>query len=163
MTETLIIWLAKHFNIEKKQVEKDINYENVAGFLIIWTIFEQRAFKSYMTYSKIETFVNKNVLSITDEIRNIAGSFHDRYQDPRKYKNLSHNDNHDDVKNILKKKKECLTDNEKIHLALYVLYRYRNNIFHGNKGARSWNQYRDQIDQCVKIMAFIIDKNLSIC
>lgn len=66
------------------------------------------------------------------------------------------------MENILKKKKECLTDNEKMQLALYVLYRYRNNIFHGNKGARSWNQYIEQIDQCVKTMAFIIDDNLRI-
>jgi len=161
MTETLIIWLAKHFNVKEEQIKKDINFENVAGFLIIWTIFEQKAFEGYMAYKEIKKFADKNAAAITNEIRKIAESFHDRYQDSTKYKKLRHGDNHDDVKNILKKQKEELTDNEKMQLALYVLYRYRNNIFHGNKGARSWSEYHDQIDQCVRIMAFVIDNNLT--
>jgi len=86
MTKTLKSWLAKHFCIREEQVEKDINFENLAGFLIIWTIFEQKAFEGYMAYKEIRKFADKNAASITNEIRKIAESFHDRYQDSRKYK-----------------------------------------------------------------------------
>ena len=162
MTETLKLWLAKHFAITPEQVERDIRYKDVSGFLIIWTIFEQKAFKGFIDYSKISSFAKINCSVITGEIVNISESFFDRYQNHASYNNLRHRENRAEINNILKKKKTDLTNEEKMKLALYVLYRYRNNIFHGNKGARSWNIYVTQINQCVKIMTFVIDNNLVI-
>jgi len=162
MTGTLKLWLAKYLGITKEQVEREINHENVSGFLIVWTIFEQKAFNGFIDYSKISSFTKKNYPAITNEIINISESFFDRYQDRTSYKNLRHDENKIEINNILKKKKTDLTNQENMQLSLYVLYRYRNNIFHGNKGARSWSRYITQIDQCVKIMTFVIDNNLVI-
>ncbi len=37
-----------------------------------------------------------------------------------------------------------------------VAYRFRNNMFHGNKGVQSWLRYRPQIDLCTRaLQAFV--------
>ena len=84
--------------------------------------------------------------------------FYERYQNDELYKNLIHDDNYDDIKNILKTDKSNITNKDKLFLLLYVVYRYRNNIFHGNKGVRSWIKYIVQIEKCVKVMIIMLDK-----
>lgn len=34
----------------------------------------------------------------------------------------------------------------------YIVYRYRNNMFHGNKGLESWLQFEEQIKDCITVM-----------
>ena len=41
-------------------------------------------------------------------------------------------------------------------MLLVVVYRFRNNIFHGNKGVDSWLQYRPQIEKCTNVMQHLI-------
>jgi hypothetical protein len=45
---------------------------------------------------------------------------------------------------------------EKIYFSMGVVYRYRNNIFHGNKKVDSWLQYRDCISKCIGMMQLLI-------
>lgn len=46
----------------------------------------------------------------------------------------------------------------KLKLILFVVYRFRNNIFHGNKGVNSWIQYTEQIRHCVQVMKVLISQ-----
>ena len=50
-----------------------------------------------------------------------------------------------------------LSDEEKLVLMIYVVYRYRNNIFHGNKGIESWSHYTSQIELYLDFMMSILD------
>lgn len=43
-----------------------------------------------------------------------------------------------------------------VFFVAFVVYRYRNNMFHGNKGIHSWLQYGEQIRLCTEAMqAFV--------
>ena len=39
-----------------------------------------------------------------------------------------------------------------MYSVVVVVYRFRNNMFHGNKGVASWLRYREQIALCVLAM-----------
>ena len=40
----------------------------------------------------------------------------------------------------------------KLQFGLYVIYRFRNNIFHGNKTIFEWLNNREQIEDCVIVL-----------
>jgi len=63
----------------------------------------------------------------------------------------------DKFKKILTKDISNLKPDEVIFFLVLVVYRYRNNIFHGNKGVESWLQFKDQIEYCIRIMQILID------
>lgn len=48
-----------------------------------------------------------------------------------------------------------ITSEDKLALMFYVVYRYRNNIFHENKGIMSWTQDTEQIEKCISFMIII--------
>jgi hypothetical protein len=48
------------------------------------------------------------------------------------------------------------TSEDKVFLLVSVVYRYRNNIFHGNKGVESWLHYREQIQHCLQSMQVLV-------
>lgn len=48
-------------------------------------------------------------------------------------------------------------DEQKLKFLLYVVFRYRNNMFHGNKCLSSWLKYKIEINHCIKVMINSID------
>ncbi len=55
---------------------------------------------------------------------------------------------------------DLLAEKEKaVKFALCIIIRYRNNMFHGNKGVSSWLAYRQQINDCTCLMQHFISKN----
>jgi len=60
------------------------------------------------------------------------------------------------LKAILSKDFEVLSADEIAFFTIFVVYRYRNNIFHGNKGVASWLKFQDQIKLCIKVMQTLI-------
>jgi hypothetical protein len=159
MIESVKIWLANYLKVPINKIEK-IGEPNVAGFLIVWTIFEQNSFEGFLKPKAIIPFAQKHAEVLSPLINQYAEYFHQRYQDPKKYKNLKHEDANAEIDNVLVKSYVNLTDYEKVLLTLYIVYRYRNNIFHGNKGVMSWLKYKNQIEMCVNVMTIIIDKEL---
>ena len=57
---------------------------------------------------------------------------------------------------LIKKSFTELSTADKLFFLVFVVYRYRNNIFHGNKGVQSWLQYRDQIRRCTQVMQALV-------
>ena len=60
------------------------------------------------------------------------------------------------IKTLLKKPLDKLSNCEKVFLIVVVVFRYRNNIFHGSKRVESWLQYEKQIKYCIQIMQCLI-------
>ena len=55
---------------------------------------------------------------------------------------------------------DLLAEKEKaVKFALCIIIRYRNNMFHGNKGVSNWLAYRQQINDCTCLMQHFISKN----
>jgi hypothetical protein len=48
---------------------------------------------------------------------------------------------------------------DKLQFGLYVIYRFRNNIFHGNKEIIEWLGNRPQIEDCVMVLLKLTEQH----
>jgi hypothetical protein len=83
--------------------------------------------------------------------------FYRRYKDQIKVQNLLHRGTTPapviaDFKRCLATPLAALTPQDHVFLAAFVIYRFRNNMFHGNKRVESWLRYRIEISYCTDIM-----------
>lgn len=157
MIYNLKAWLASYFIIKETEVESYFRNENVSGFLIMWTILEQKLFDGFVLPNKFETFSTANSSKWNQEFEIEFVYFHDRYQNKDIFQNLCHGDRNLKVNEIINSLPTNINTNDKLLFLLYVVYRYRNNIFHGNKGVDSWIIYSTQIGKCVQIMKYLLD------
>jgi hypothetical protein len=146
-------WFARYLHQDESQVKLLLKDTTATKFLITWSIFEAKCFKGF---AKIDMFPNftQNLPREVDfeELKKSALYFHKRYQDERLRKNLMHRQKSEELKSILTKDFEKLSNIEIALMMLIVIYRFRNNIFHGNKGVKSWLVYKDQIILCIDAM-----------
>jgi hypothetical protein len=56
------------------------------------------------------------------------------------------------MSSLLQQQFGSLGPHDLVFLVALVTYRYRNNMFHGNKGVRSWLQYKTQIGLCTNVV-----------
>ena len=153
-------WMAQHFKTDQENIKNILKSERATTYLLIWPIFEQDIFNGFMKVGDIMAVSSKFSCHYSDlDVEEIARKFHARYQDSTKYKHLIHKNPNNDITVILKKKFDDLSECEKLQLLFFVAYRYRNNIFHGNKKVLAWNHYTEQIDDCMKFMTEILDVN----
>ena len=159
--ETFDKWFASYLGGSKPEVVKELLEDNTAvRFLIAWSILESIHLKNGGISQLAREISARGDLEIS-KLMQIGEYFHKRYQDNEKYRNLMHRNSCGELEAILKK---CFTElnvYEHVFLVLYVVYRYRNNIFHGNKGVESWLAYRHQIKLCTDCMQILIAHNNS--
>ncbi len=161
-------WIAKHFDTTKVKLEEALQDEKATSFLLIWPIMESEVFEGFFRNDSPQKAA-KLFAPYSSEL-NIESAFihfHTRYQDKTNYKHLKHKDQHTEVYDaILHTSVAEVSEEDRIQFILYVIFRFRNNIFHGNKGIRSWNKYTAEISYCLVVMMQIIDcakkNNLSI-
>lgn len=151
-------WLATQFDTDSNRVDEMLDSQLATTYLLIWPIMEQKLFGGFMQKEKIEEAADtySNYYSKMN-VQDIVKHFHERYQDRTRYANLKHGDNAPVIDAILNKRFVALDYKEKLMLMFYVVYRYRNNIFHGSKGIQSWTTYSTQIDKCIEFMMIIVD------
>lgn len=154
-------WLARLFDEDVADIKTFLANKRALHFLISWSLFESKCFNGFMRKGDIDAFA-KNADADTSfdktEILKHANSFHNRYQDKTLYGNLLYKDSCPRMDALLKLPYEKLDPEDAIYLATFTVYRYRNNIFHGNKGVSSWLQFEDQIDHCTEVMKTLIDQ-----
>jgi hypothetical protein len=151
-----------YFCVEEEQIEKLLSTETATDFLLIWSIFEAKCFEGRCTGDKIKKcdyrFKYKNLATTFYEK---VEEFHKRYQNKTSWKNLYYKNENSYFKDIKNKKCEELDEIEKYKFGLYVIFRFRNNIFHGNKKIKSWLKYDPQIRNCISMMLDIMtDKGI---
>lgn len=151
-------WLAKSLSTSQTNIDNIMREEKATTYLWVWSIFEQRVFNGFVRFPDLQNKAKEisgdfNSLGIDS----IVNKFYSRYQNPKTFNNLKHKENAQIIKELLSKDFDILTDEQKMLLVLYVAYRYRNNIFHGNKGVMSWVHYTEQINDCITVMMKITD------
>lgn len=153
-------WLAKHFSTNQNNISSILKDEQATSYLLIWSVFEKEIFDGYMKNEKIKDKAKYFSDYYNDlNVEEIVQKFYNRYQDKKLLKNLRHKDRGIEIESILSKDYLTLSSTEKLQLLFYVSFRYRNNIFHGNKGVLSWTKFTEQINDCIKFMITIIDIN----
>ena len=153
-------WLADRWKTELDSVVKILADPMAVHFLISWSIFESSFFVGKDGFpTKIEAFTKSYPAEGRDEqLLQAVRHFHQRYQDRNLYDNLMHTQKCNRLESLIYQREfDDLNAEEQIFLLVWVIYRYRNNIFHGNKGVRSWLRYRKQIGLCVSVMQVMID------
>ncbi|QZN76189.1 hypothetical protein [Paenibacillus sp. DR312] len=153
-------WVKNKLKCRREDMEMLFKSKTARNFLIIWNIFEIELFNKYCTLALLGDVASK--LSRSERIDELQGAieyFHERYYgDKEKYRHLKNNQRPVEVPDKVASSlfSDCSIE-EKIHFLLFVLFRYRNNMFHGNKGLHTWLQYDKQIQSCTKTMCIIID------
>ena len=88
----------------------------------------------------------------------MAKHFHNRYQNTNNIRHLLHDQrNVHYFETIINKEYDDLSLEDKVVLLIFVSYRYRNNLFHGNKNVMTWKNYTQQIDYCLDFMMILLD------
>lgn len=152
-------WFANYLHQDESQIELLLSDKTATRFLIAWSIFESKCFEGFTKINKLSNFarqLSENRHFDSTALHKTVAHFHNRYQDKERYKNLMHDQKLEDLEKIFSKKLNELDTYETTFMLLVVIYRFRNNIFHGNKGVQSWLVYREQIDLCINAMQFFI-------
>ncbi len=154
-------WLVSHLSLKgESEVSKLLGNQLAIEFLISWSIFEASCFDRFFKPKKIEGFYRELLQKSNYEnktMRKYVEYFHDRYQNSDRYKHLTYGTKYPDFENIINKSVNELEDYEEVFLLIFVVFRYRNNIFHGNKGVSSWLSYQEEIKKCCDIMQYFTD------
>lgn len=155
-------WLSKHLKANDRDIAIILKDKVATNFFIIWPIFESKCFNGFIKVSMIQKFVDDIESKIPQKIiEDNAKYFHNRYQNKEKYRHLIYNNNDDPTFNgIISKEYSALSFNEKLYLLAFVIYRYRNNIFHGNKRVESWLNFKTEIQKCITIMQLFLDSRV---
>lgn len=152
-------WLGKKWKTSSEAVAQILDDPRAIQFLIAWSILESNLFGGYLRSAEIGPFARSYAPNEQDRKLLIAAEhFYQRYQDRKLYKNLMHDSKCQRLEKIIKQRNfDTLNEEERIFLLMWVIYRYRNNIFHGNKSVQSWLKYQEQIVFCISTMRIIID------
>ena len=149
-------WLAQYFDTNVTKIQELLKDELATSFLLIWPIFEQTFFSNFCKKENIEKF-SKNYEKFFS-YEEIFQHFYLRYQNNDHYRNLTHQSRYPKFEQILHKPQNYITDSEKLLFITFVVYRYRKNIFHGNKGIKSWSQFKQQIAYWLEFMTSMLNK-----
>ena len=149
-------WLSKYFDTNVIEIEQLLKDELATSFLLIWPTFEQTFFGGFCKNKNIEDF--SKIYEKFFCYEEIFEHFYLRYKNKDHYRNLIHQNNYLKFEQILHKPQNYITDSEKLLFITFVVYRYRNNIFHGNKGIKSWSQFNQQIAYCIEFMTSMLNK-----
>src|SRR5690606_26061639 len=151
----VLSWFKKH--IEKPTLNEN-ELKTTRNFTLMWSLFEH----TYFTEEKNQTlnvqrlkalaFLSKGIIQ-QEDYKDFILFFNKRYfqngdKGKERFKNLRlHQDEFEDVKNIVKNYNEDEKLRERILEALFLIaHRFRNNLFHGNKSPINLQIYEECFD-----------------
>lgn len=123
---------------------------SIKDFSLLWNIFEATVCDTYYTPEKVFDKLDQNNIDIT-EFKSNLDYFRNRYVEKENFNNryyflnFRRNDREDIVQKVLKG--ELSTKNETILAIVIIVYRFRCNLFHGNKDIREINDQRENFEQ----------------
>ena len=131
-------WISDFLSLDRKLSGDEV--ENIRNFSLLWNLFEGLICNNYATVNAMENAVlnlqKRDKLEI-DDYSNFLKYFANRYVENGETNhyfarlNFRHNDKRELVEPVLKGDE---TAPEKVLLSLLIIiYRYRNNLFHGIK------------------------------
>lgn len=170
-------WLAKQLKAQSKEdIQKVCDEKYALYFLMTWNIFEKTLFDTNCQFHKALNQSHDLIIRLSDDFSSeeikALNRFFDRYKYSSECVKHLFNQKTDktgeargfksEFKSYLKKENfsDLLAEKEKaVKFALCIIIRYRNNMFHGNKGVSNWLAYRQQINDCTCLMQHFISKN----
>ena len=152
-------WLGSLLGQSESEIRRIMSDDTALQFLVAWSLFESKRFPGMnVEIGKLkeysERLAEENFASPT--VEDIALSFHERYQDKSRRKNLMHQRTSAEFERALSAPFDALSTADRLFVVCVVVYRYRNNMFHGNKGIASWLVFKPQIRQCTQALQVFV-------
>lgn len=171
MVET---WIKKAYSF-KDDEELNTLYNNkiAINFLLVWARFEVINFDGFLKFELIDKISEKIVSEKSTSIPlldDYVKYFYERYNEPdkgqlklrglcfkmKKCRKKGCITPDCRTKKILDEELKELTPKDKVYFLIYIVSRYRNNMFHGNKNAQNWIlQYEIPIEKCIQVMILL--------
>ena len=158
ISETVEEWFAKKWDIPKGYAAEFFKIQASTYFLLTWPIFEHDVCAGFMDTKKILGIAKKYQHCYDDmQIDSILKTFYVRYE--HRYNSNWDSLCHDDdskaksvAERVLNRDWNISGIVDKLQFGLYVIYRFRNNIFHGNKSVLEWLNNQPQIEDSVMVL-----------
>ena len=153
------VWLAA--NIEQARGVSDAAWKTVADFALLWSLFEAELCDAYADAPKLAKLADRFGGSALGEPMHQAFSFwRNRYVE-----GTGTNERFNELfkkptgRNIAEPVLLAANpdDASKLRCILIVVYRLRNNLFHGNKEIRSFNDQKQNLDHGIAVLATIME------
>ena len=151
----------------KTYMSRTLSDERATLFLFVWPIIEQRLLDSFANVTVLKAKARDyQHLYQPINMDNAAKHFHIRYQNRTYYNalrkhprrdNPNHAESCEKMDRIIDEQFDNLSNEDKLFMLMYVTYRYRNNIFHGNKEISNWLRNTTEIDYCIEFMMKLYD------
>jgi len=137
----------------------------VAGFSIVWSVFEARALSTNANATAIVRFVDGNVASFgsAEPFGDALAYFRQRYvsdgQTNHKFESLHfrRNDRRELVEAVLLGHESTAT--EIVTALLIIVFRLRNNLFHGIKWAYEMRDQQRNFENAIAVLTRVLDSN----
>ncbi|PKN65487.1 MAG: hypothetical protein CVU57_10245 [Deltaproteobacteria bacterium HGW-Deltaproteobacteria-15] len=157
-------WLGQLLGQSEFEVQRLLSDETAVHFFLAWSLFESKCFSNDLKASKLKAFAEEFANSKGTMIASLnvpAKHFHDRYQDPKHFRHLMPKRwtwpwMIEEFQRLLAIPYGRLTEQQIVQLVTFVVYRFRNNMFHGVKKVQAWLQYREEIRLCVYALQFFV-------
>lgn len=163
--------ITKWINSNFSSSLKDRDFNKITEFLLLWNLFEDRLFSSQFTIEEAENYINNNVQKFDPCLCNkIFYYFQNHYAvnaqsgtlflyDCCERLNFRRNDRKEFVDTTLSNENSTLKD--KMLASLIIVYRYRNNLFHGLKDITQINYQQDNFTYANKLLKVFIGAYIS--
>ena len=137
----------------------------VAGFSIVWSVFESRALSTNANATAIVRFVDENAASFgsAEPFGDALAYFRQRYvsdgQTNHKFECLHfrRNDRRELVEAVLLGHEA--TPTEIVTALLIIVFRLRNNLFHGIKWAYEMRDQQRNFENAIAVLTRVLDSN----
>jgi len=169
----IIEWINNNLhknNRTDKLKENDI--QNILAFTMLWNLYEDLFWtrnsdntnhSAYSLGEALKTIKNKKDKLSEDIINPIFCYFYHRYQDEVKFNQLKFRDKGAD--NEARKKLENMINSsiehsksDKLEFIMAIVFRYRNNLFHGEKQLIKIKYQEENFEYANKFLMHIIEK-----
>ena len=157
-------WLEQHApgypNLSSEELQA------ITGFSLLWSLFEAQVLDTSASAQKIVEKCNTLYEPIGVREEHFSDSleyFRQRYTDGRAVNSLFRdlclrdNDHRDLVKKVLLDH-ESTEPEEKLAACLIIIFRYRNNYFHGIKWATEFRDQQANFEESNKLLVYVLSK-----
>ena len=130
----------------------------IRDFALLWNLFESLCFDKFVDMNKINRLIDTKI-DLFDEAKyqDIFDYFYNRYKNDNPKVEALHLRNGDKelVKKVLN---DNFTDkNNKLKFIMAIIYRYRNNLFHGEKDMRYIRLQKENFQNTNKFLMYFIE------
>ncbi|MCM1301096.1 MAG: hypothetical protein NC250_02400 [Alistipes senegalensis] len=149
-------WLKQHLYVDIDRAE----YTEVRNFMLLWNLFEARLFDCDFGKNRARVSDIRLADNLIDETLQY---FRDRYTTNNatnlrfKALNLRNNDKPEEIRRILLESTGTVA--EKTEAIITIIYRYRNNLFHGEKEIALLSEQQENFALANKFLMACLDKN----